>query len=512
MNRKSFVLSWGRKVFFGTGWPFLTIIAINYLQSQIFPSTALGALYFITSFVGFYGLLTALLYFILYIPVVLIFPTYYVSRLWSVFLLLTTGAVLILDSMVFNQYRFHLNRFIVELLLTGRAKDVFSFQLSFFWVIFLLLVVAGGIIWLRGNWIWRGMQRRFSNPNKSWYLGIIFVCTLVALGLHYYGESRGHGTINRLTQLHPVTLPSGLGLDQKSLVLHASEKSPQGPMPKDFFYPKRKLDCRGKSQMNLLIIVAKDMRSLGEQLSHYGQHGTIFQNHHSGGTTSRAGLFSLMYSLPPIYDVIALNNEAEPALVQELKKRQYSFFRADAAIDPAAAEKWKEWLSQHLQTSEVPFFGLISVTNEEQKIASIVESLSENKVHDDTVVVLTSDTGTQVPLLIIWPGKKPAVISNFTSHYDVVPTLMTQLFGCVNEPREFSYGTSLFKKEEPTWFVTGTESDLVLLDFKKNHRITFGQRGGFRVVGPFESSVDKDDVRYELILSVLRDLTYFRKR
>ena len=37
-----------------------------------------------------------------------------------------------------------------------------------------------------------------------------------------------------------------------------------------------------------------------------------------------------------------------------------------------------------------------------------------------------------VPLLVYWPGKTPQVYSYFITHYDIVPTLMTEIFGCQN--------------------------------------------------------------------------------
>ena len=82
-----------------------------------------------------------------------------------------------------------------------------------------------------------------------------------------------------------------------------------------------------------------------------------------------------------------------------------------------------------------------------------------------TVVIVTSDHGEefndngqnfwghgsnfsrvqmQVPLHIFWPGKPAQEISGRTYHYDLAPTLMTELFGCTNDPADYSFGGNLF--------------------------------------------------------------------
>src|SRR4051812_12023787 len=103
MTRRNFALSWGRKMFFGLGWPLFSAIALNYLQSQILPTSVLGLIYFITTFIGQFGLLTALIYFVLYFPVIYIFPSYYFSRFWAIFLIMLTGLFILFDSVVFLQ-------------------------------------------------------------------------------------------------------------------------------------------------------------------------------------------------------------------------------------------------------------------------------------------------------------------------------------------------------------------------------------------------------------------------
>ena len=43
-----------------------------------------------------------------------------------------------------------------------------------------------------------------------------------------------------------------------------------------------------------------------------------------------------------------------------------------------------------------------------------------------------------------WPGKAPQEFTHRTSHHDVAPTLLGELFGCSTPPSDYSVGRNLF--------------------------------------------------------------------
>jgi len=55
-----------------------------------------------------------------------------------------------------------------------------------------------------------------------------------------------------------------------------------------------------------------------------------------------------------------------------------------------------------------------------------------------------SDAQIRVPLIYYSHEKEPAVYTHWTAHYDVVPTLMQELFAVQNPPSDYSIGKSLF--------------------------------------------------------------------
>ncbi|WP_438876470.1 sulfatase-like hydrolase/transferase, partial [Bacillus cereus group sp. Bc253] len=49
----------------------------------------------------------------------------------------------------------------------------------------------------------------------------------------------------------------------------------------------------------------------------------------------------------------------------------------------------------------------------------------------------------QVPMVIYWPGKVPAVFTHRTSHLDFSVTLLQDLLGVSSNPSDFSSGKNL---------------------------------------------------------------------
>ena len=68
------------------------------------------------------------------------------------------------------------------------------------------------------------------------------------------------------------------------------------------------------------------------------------------------------------------------------------------------------------------------------------------------------------PMVIRWPGRPPGRISRRTSHNDVAPTLMTELFGCTNPPSDYSSGHSLFSDIEWTWLIGASYADFAVIE------------------------------------------------
>ncbi|WP_264770512.1 DUF3413 domain-containing protein [Coxiella burnetii] len=118
------------------------------------------------------------------------------------------------------------------------------------------------------------------------------------------------------------------------------------------------------------------------------------------------------------------------------------------------------------------------------EVQKVLDALKAHHLLENTIVIITADHGEQlndermgywvhasaytpyqlhVPLLVYWPGKTPQVNSYFTTHYDIVPTLMTEIFGCQNSLADYTLGRSLFSNKPRPYLIAGSYGDYAVV-------------------------------------------------
>jgi membrane-anchored protein YejM (alkaline phosphatase superfamily) len=171
-----------------------------------------------------------------------------------------------------------------------------------------------------------------------------------------------------------------------------------------------------------------------------------------------------------LLDKITARNKAIPFFGLLFLDAPHSFTRdAGVAAPFQPSLKVPDYLALDNDSDPTMFFNLYknSVYYDDLLIAHIVDTLEQQHLLDDTVLIITSDhaqefndTGlnfwghngnfsryqTRVPLLIRWPGESAKVINYRTSHEDIVPTLMQRLLGCQNPVSDYSTGQNLFSE------------------------------------------------------------------
>jgi membrane-anchored protein YejM (alkaline phosphatase superfamily) len=547
MNRQSFVLSWGRKLFFGIGWPLLCLVAFSYFQSQIVPTSALGIFYYLVTTIGHYGLLTAVIYFVLYAPLAILFPNYYFTRLWSMFLIMGTGLFLFVDSIVFSLYQVHINLFIIGLFFEGAGSEIIKLHPSVYILTACLSFAVLVYIWYRGESTWRHMQRRFSNANKNWYLVLIAVLVIISHVMHIYGDAYCKRKITRFAQNFPMYFPATAKRFLGNFDLLPKKVDVQDDVARDFNYPSESIVCNSGDNKSVLLITVDGWSAtdLSDEktplLMHYSDHGTLFTDHHSASDNPRGGLFSIFYALPETYLKQAQHDQVAPILVDQLQKRGYGIGVASSTpiqkllLDKTALlkvsnlkqghsvnEDWRKWIETHLSThKDSPFFGLVAFDSPEGidgKIGKVIDDLFRNGLLNETLIIITGNNGgkapegTRVPLLWIWPRQKAQEVHSFTSHYDIVPTLMTHLWGCKTEYSKYSDGHALFNEREKDWFQLGSEEGYLIIDYKKGQIVKVDPRKGHAVTDFLGNTLERATAREDVILTILRNQNRFRKK
>ena len=118
-------------------------------------------------------------------------------------------------------------------------------------------------------------------------------------------------------------------------------------------------------------------------------------------------------------------------------------------------------------------------------IDSLIAKVLRNVDLENTIVVITSDHGEEfndhkmnywghtgnysdtqvhVPLYLYLPDHQPEQINYRTTHYDIVPTLMNELFDVKGDTQSYSVGQDLFENAVPRdWFIAGSYYNYALV-------------------------------------------------
>lgn len=460
MSRVSFALSWGRKLFFGLSWPITFLLALIYLKSLILPSTAPDLVYYIANLVGVTGLLNICIYIFLYCPMALVLPTYYICRFWSLFLIILLNILVLVDSLLFAGHRLHLDSFLLKIV----SEDLNAFpNIKMVYVILTIFVlIVGAVVWIKGNNLWRHMKGRFSNPVSNWYLSLILVCFGIAQVSYYKAEVNPH-----LAKLFPIE--SFLKKDSYS------QDYGQGI----FKYSEWKLACNGKTNPNFIMITFQkwskdDLNSeIMPNVFHMKNHGWYFNNHFSASHDSEPSIFTLYYSVPPSY--YTKTTEQISASMNELLKRQYEIIDVTSSTDEQAFTKIGDWL----QSKDLNLYRPYSLhmrlehanTLNDAKIASLILNLENKGLLKNTYVVMTGGTSNsddpRVPLLFFAPDEEATEFVHPTSHYDVMPTVMSKLWNCKNS-FFVGFSHSLEETSNRDWLMVLDKDKIEIWDFQNS--------------------------------------------
>lgn len=506
MERRRFALSWGRKIFFGLGWPLLCLLSLIFLKSGIVPKDTASLFYYSVTTVGYYGLLTSVLYFCLYVPFALLFPTYYFVRLWSSFLILLTSTAILIDGAVFSEFRFHINPLILKIVTTQGLAFIFNGSFSPYVIIAGVVLFLFFVVWIRGELLWRVMQRRFSNPVKNWYLLLILFCLGTSHLVWRNHQTSFFGNEITLASLFPLNYQE---------ILYPKIHTIEALGKASFNYPKKDLKCKPKSLPHLVFVVMDEIGSsvLNESETpyflHLQRHGMNFTSHLSGGGSMEDNLFRLIYGIPASYRPEA----SEPALMNELQKVGYELVVFSSRKIPGLPRQqnvWADWSlkERNLEKPLILFFDLGTGTPREldEKLKMTFTNLQTSKLLLGSTIVITSNHQSEwemVPMTLIPSDREKGQWQHRTTHYDVTPTIMKRILNCSTNLGAYTNGKMLTDSPSKDWEIFGNENAFRIVDFT-NHNIIESDWHGKISSG--------ETARGELVLKASREMSRFYRR
>ncbi|WP_238925450.1 DUF3413 domain-containing protein [Vibrio sp. S11_S32] len=525
------------------------LISLRYFSYlPVFPQDALSLSFIATgiwsqmaSLAAVFGLIT--------IPMLLLprLPRRIVIAVIASFMI----GILVIDTFVFAQYRFHMNAVIVALVFSG---DVVDFPLVTW------LMAAAGVVALIAFEFWLVCKME-SNPKctqlklgrKFTYITIIML--LICNGLHIWASANVYQPINIVKQYLPLFQPATANsfmakhgwLDEEAV---AQQKAMSLKGNSNLNYPLKPLVLTPvKKPVNIMFLMIDSWRTdtfnaeNSPNLWALAQQGERFDNHISTGNATRTGIFGLFYGVPGTYWHSFLANHKAPVFMDRLQQMHYQLgLFASAKLTSPEFDKtvfanvpnlrirskgetsperdinltndWKSWYDKRDQskptfsflfydsphaydfpkgyshqykpiledinylelnnkTDVTPFMNRYktSVHFTDSLAKQVIDKLKQTGDLENTVIIISGDHAqelndnklnywghnsnftpaqTHTPFVIVGPNVPHNIGAQwgnkFTSHEDVIPTLMKNYLGVSNATDDYSTGIDLFGK------------------------------------------------------------------
>lgn len=242
---------------------------------------------------------------------------------------------LLIDTQVYQLYRFHINAGVMNLLLGGAARETFVFSPRMYVEFALIVAAILGAFGLVGVWLWRHLDLLARRATLSRAMATTLVAAIVSFhSIHVWADAVGYEPLLEQTEVLPMRYAatakrllraSGIDLPQAQLTpAHTSQAS------STLSYPLKPLTCETPATPPNIVIILIDSWRFDElnaevtpNIAAFSRRAVRFMDHYSGGNATRIGVFSLFYSIPGTYWHRMLAQQQEPVLIEQLSKLSY---------------------------------------------------------------------------------------------------------------------------------------------------------------------------------------------
>lgn len=370
------------------------ILGLRYFFLYSLPKEPFGLFYTFTAFISQFVMLGYIPWLLIVFPLSILFPIRKLIVPLSIVIASLMLSILLLDSLVFAENRFHFNSLTIRIL---------GFKTWGFGIVYLFIFI--GFTSFLGKWAWQ----KFIQQGKRvpWLFITVTTLTLFLTThiLHAWADANYYTPITRFTTYLPFFYPTTARRFMIKYGLVDPERSREEKLvselgknsKSDLNYPLKPLKFQQvEKQKNMLLIVIDAMRydvlteDLAPNIVKFADSAAVFENHYSGGNSTRMGMFSLFYGLPGTYWQYFKSMKRAPVLMDAFMSNRYQLgifssaplyappaldrtafakirnLRMNTEIpgrkrafakDSAITDEWREWLNT--RNVNKPFFGFL---------------------------------------------------------------------------------------------------------------------------------------------------------
>lgn len=314
------------------------LISLRFLAPIDFNANLISIAYVASYWVAHFSVLGLGAWLVALLPLAFLLPVAALYRFLGVVLFFVVQFVLLIDTFVFLHYRFHINRFILDLIINDTEGQIFAFSSNawFMAAVFAALLLVAELLF--AQWLWRRIESRarfaFSRP-------LAIVCLTITLAAHVghiWADANAYQPVTNYNKLLPLSHPT----TSYKLMTKYGLADPEAYAKRDSMkvenvanslnYPLAPLKCQPQeTPLNVLLIVIDSWRAdalaadVTPHLAAFAEKSNRFQQHFSGSNSTRAGIFSLFYGLPGHYWLAMKDSQTPPVLIRELLNQDYQF-------------------------------------------------------------------------------------------------------------------------------------------------------------------------------------------
>jgi len=242
-------------------------------------------------------------------------------------------ALLFIDTIVFAQYRFHINFVVVNMIMSGQ---IVSFPLVTW-----LMVIAGVAVLLGSQWLivrWLDKEPAITQLKLGRKFAFLtFIALLVTNGIHIWASAHAYQPVTVVKRYLPLFQPATSNklmrkygwIDEEALKRQQAMKVNR---KSDLNYPLFPLKVESvEKPLNIMWLVVDSWRAdtFNQEVTPNAwkvvqqQNGVVFNNHMSTGNATRTGIFGLFYAIPGTYWHAFLANQKSPVFIDRLQQLNY---------------------------------------------------------------------------------------------------------------------------------------------------------------------------------------------
>ncbi|QBG34615.1 DUF3413 domain-containing protein [Litorilituus sediminis] len=522
------LISWGH---WFTFFNILAAITLSsyYLFNEAAPETLFGQVYLITTWLSHIGFLTFISFVLILFPLTLLYPnTRFIRASGSI--IFTIGLLLlVLDGFVYSRLGYHLNASSSSQIIDLIKEQISINSVSFYSVIAVLALVILSFELVVSNYAWKHLKQLQRTVFARFVVFFLVLSFFFSHLSHIWADANLDYDILRQDTVLPLSYPAtAKTLLTKYGLFNKADYIERKTSPLSFTsaipaYPALDgMSCNSKEPKESIFLVLTDKQLTSTQVNQFQQRasGNSLQlDHHIDTGIADDTWFNMFYSLPSIYQEAILKQGQQPLLFQALAKHDMatSFTSIRATLPRENTQQEPTWydalfherkqitdissilFAEQLNAMPVGLHVFYFDTKANQDNPSydgryqfelFVDALLLAQKHKETKdIIWVSSMGNDTdearlsskPALLIYPNKKINAEDDFehvTSHMDLQPTLLSNMFTCMAEPKRYSSGADLLTLNKDRVIANTTAKGMMV--FNKDKSVFIDQNGNFQ--------------------------------